>query len=129
MALSFGGHSGESDRGALMSRNPVQELGSIALRLPHVERGIACKGTSAERATFKAGKKAFLFLGAGDAMVKLQESIPQAKKTAGCKVGASGWTKVVWGPEASPPLGLLQKWIEESFRLMTLPAQKPPRKK
>jgi hypothetical protein len=109
-----------------MNQSPAKVLGSIAQRLPHVEKGVACEGTSVERATFKANKKAFLFLGTEDAMVKLQESIPQAKKTAGCKVGASGWTKIVWGAETPPPLEVLKKWIEESYRLMAAP---PRRKK
>ena len=112
-----------------MSRNPVQVLGSIALKFAQVEKGVACAGTSAERATFKANKKAFLFLGTGDALVKLKESVPQARKVPGCKVGASGWTKVVWGPDGSPPVDLLERWIEESYRLMASAAGKPARKK
>jgi hypothetical protein len=49
-----------------MSRNAAQEVGAIALRLPEVEKGVACEGTSVERSTFKV---------------------------AGCKVGASGRTR------------------------------------
>ena len=112
-----------------MSQAPVKVLGTIALRLPDVEKGIACEGTSVERSTFKINKKAFLFLGNVDAMIKLQESIPEARKVAGCKVGASGWTKVTWTPDAVPPLDLLKKWVAESYRLMAPPPKKAARKK
>jgi hypothetical protein len=106
-----------------MSRTPMDVLKSIASRLPQVEKGVACEGTSLERSTFKVRKKAFLFLGSGDAMVKLKESAAEARKVPGCKVGAKGWARVVWGPEAAPPVKLLEKWIEESYRLMA-PAKK-----
>jgi hypothetical protein len=112
-----------------MSKSSVNPVGEIALRLPQVEKGVACEGTSVERSTFKVHKKAFLFLGTGDAMVKLRESAPEARKLAGCKVGASGWTKVVWGPEGAPPLDLLKKWIDESYRLMAPTPKKAPRRK
>src|SRR5262245_23155435 len=105
-----------------MSRNPVDVLKAIAARLPQVEKGVACEGTSLEATTFKANKKAFLFLGKGHARFKLKESVTQARK-AGCEVGAGGWTKMALGPEDAPPVKLIEKWIEESYRLMA-PAKK-----
>jgi hypothetical protein len=48
----------------------IQSLRQIALRLPGTEEGVACAGTSLEKRTIKVRGKAFLFLGAGDAMLK-----------------------------------------------------------
>lgn len=112
-----------------MRVKPGQVLAKTALNLKDVATSIACKGTSVERTTYTINKKAFLFLGNADAMVKLQESISDARKVAGCKVGASGWTKVTWGPDAVPPLDLLKTWVEESYRLLAPPPKNPTRKK
>lgn len=86
-----------------MSSKPMESLKTFALRLPDVQKGVACEGTAVERVTFKAGKKAFLFLGVGDAMVKLQKSIADAAKRAKkepgrYKAGAGGWVKATWTP-------------------------------
>lgn len=97
-------------------------LRRIALRCPEVEEGIACKGTALECAAFKARKKTFLFLGAAEIKVKLNKSLNEAAKfeakDAGCcKVGANGWVAVYLDSEHCPPLDVLQRWIDESYRL------------
>jgi len=99
----------------------MHALRKVALAHPHTEEGVACEGTPVERRTVKAKKKAFVFLGMGDAMVKLRESLPEAnalarKNPAAYRVGANGWVKATFGPEG-PPLDLLAKWIAESYRL------------
>ena len=114
--------------------NPAMKtLRRLARRYPEVEEGIACEGSSLERMTLKVGKKAFLFLGATDAMVKLRKSLPAASKLAArepgrYKAGASGWVKVLWGPDGCPPLDLLKGWIEESYRLMAPSPNKSSRR-
>lgn len=98
-------------------------LRKIALRFPEAEEGIACKGTALECATFKARKKAYLFLCAIEIKVKLGDSLGEAEeyetKDAGCcKVGAHGWVAVYLANEHTPPLDVLERWIDESYRLL-----------
>jgi hypothetical protein len=100
----------------------LQALRAAALKLPGVEVGIACAGTALEKRTLKVRGKAFLFLGPKDAMLKLQDSLPQAVTLAArepgrFKVGAHGWTTVVFGDDNSVPLDLLLPWAEESYLL------------
>lgn len=101
---------------------PLQALRRVALRYPKAEEGVACKGTALECSTFKARKKAFLFVG-GAVRVKLRESLAEAarlaKKDPACyKVGANGWVAVTFSHDQSPPPGLLERWIDESYRLL-----------
>src|SRR5690348_7131380 len=108
-------------------------LRKLALRHDDVEEGIACPGTAMERHTMKAGKKAFLFFGAGDAMVKLDASLAEAKRLAKSepkryRAGANGWVKVTFSPEAPPAMDVLARWIAESHALIA-PAKKKPAKK
>jgi hypothetical protein len=100
---------------------PLQALRKLALGYPEAEEGIACAGTSLEKRTIKARNKAFLFLGVSDLMLKLGDSVPEAtslaaKNPACCKVGASGWVTVSIGPDASPTLDVLERWVDESYR-------------
>lgn len=100
----------------------MQALRKVALAHPDTEEGVACEGTPVERRTVKAKKKAFVFLGMGDAMVKLRESLPEAtalarKSPAAYRVGANGWVKVTFGGDGAP-LELLAKWIDESYRVV-----------
>lgn len=72
----------------------------------------------------KVGKKIFVFFGTPEEpgiSVKLPESAEQARSTPGARptgygLGRSGWVDVpVAGPRA-PACGLLEDWIEESYR-------------
>lgn len=97
-----------------------QTLRKWALRHPDVEEGVACEGTVIEKRTIKANNKAFLFLGTRDAMLKLRESVPEAKKLAAKKpaqfrAGATGWVTTKFG-ETEPPIATMKKWIDESYR-------------
>ena len=105
---------------------PAQKLHdkllTAALALPDAEEGIACAGTSLEKRTIKVGKKAFLFLSAKDAMLKLSDSLPAAEELAEaeperCKVGAHGWFTITFGDGKSFPSAQLVKWVKESYSL------------
>ncbi len=116
----------------------MQALRTIALRYPEAEEGIACKGTALECSAFKVRQKAFLFVGAAEMKVKLHDSLAEASKLASdepdrCTVGVHGWVTVKISANRTSPAGLLEKWIDESFRLLaprqlvaTLPAMNPP---
>jgi hypothetical protein len=102
--------------------DPQSILRSLALSYPDTAEGVACAGTALEKRTIKVRNKAFLFLGAKDAMLKLGDSLPQATQLARqqpqqCKVGAHGWVTVALGDE-TVPIDVLRRWIEESYRLL-----------
>lgn len=95
---------------------------AIALSYPEVKAGTVC-----DRTSFKARGKAFVFMGVYDdyfdVMVKLRDSLPTAeglaKKSPACfKVGVHGWVTVTFPRDQTPPPGLLETWIDESFRLL-----------
>jgi YjbR len=101
----------------------MNALLKLALRYPEAQEGIACEGTAAEKRTAKARNKAFLFVGPANAMVKLRESLAEAAELAlkepdRYKVGALGWVTVTFGRDGSPPLDVLERWIDESYRLL-----------
>jgi hypothetical protein len=99
----------------------LSALRATAHSYPEVSESLVCG-----RQSFKARKKSFLFVGerlAGcDAMVKLRDSLSQAKALArqmpdSVTVGANGWVTVVFQGRNHPPLNQVKKWIDESFRL------------
>ena len=101
---------------------PMQALRRIALQYPEAEEGISCN-----KAAFKARGKAFLYVGSDDTsynvMLKLHDSLPEAKKRAVKEphhygVGGMDWVKATFGHDESAPAGLMEKWIDESFRLL-----------
>ena len=112
-----------------------QALRKVALRYPEAEEGIACAGTALESIAFKARKKAFLFVGPKDVKVKLGESLPEAATLASqspgrYKVGTNGWVTVMYSAGDVPPLDLIERWIEESYRVIVpkaAPAKQPKR--
>jgi hypothetical protein len=101
----------------------MKEARKLALQYPEAKEGIACAGTSLEKRTIKARNKAFLFLGPKDLMLKLGESLADARKLASrepdrYQAGASGWVKVNLENHPPPPLEVLERWIDESYRLL-----------
>ena len=55
--------------------------------------------------------------------LKLKDSLTEAKKLAKkdpdqYEVGGIGWVKVTYSRDKSPPRGLMERWIDESFRLL-----------
>jgi hypothetical protein len=100
---------------------PVQALRAFAMTLPDVEEGVACEGTAIEKRTLKVRKKAFLFLGPADLMLKLRESLPEAARLAAqapdqYRAGAGGWVSVKFPDPATVSIDLLKKWVDESYR-------------
>jgi predicted DNA-binding protein (MmcQ/YjbR family) len=103
----------------------TETLLKFALKYPETERGIACEGTTAEKTTVKVGKKAFMFLRPKDLMIKLNTSIAEAnslalKEKGALKVGSNGWVTVMLDNKKLLPPSLLEKWIDESYRLIVL---------
>ncbi len=99
----------------------VLELRSRALAFPEVVEGDSCVKRS-----FKVRKKGFLYLGEKpdeyNVMVKLGPSIEEARALAGTRpdswsVGKGGWAILKLDPAERPPDGLLERWMEESYRL------------
>lgn len=97
-------------------------LRKLALSYPETEEGVVC-----ERSAFKARGKSFLFMGVTDqgfdVMVKLSDSLAAATQRAAkapqsYKVGANGWVTATFCNDETPPTGLLEAWIDESFRLL-----------
>jgi len=110
------------------SNSPLQALRNQALAMANVEEGIACAGTSLEKRTIKVRKKAFVFLGQTDVMLKLDESLPEATRFArlhpdNVKVGAHGWVTIKLSDSNGPSLECLSRWLDESYRLFA-PKQK-----
>jgi predicted DNA-binding protein (MmcQ/YjbR family) len=76
----------------------------------------------------KVNKKVFVFLGAGDdpsslgMTVKLRESHEEAvgipgAAPSGYGLGRWGWVTVPFR-DTSPPVGVLEDWVEESYRIV-----------
>lgn len=104
------------------STKPVAALRKIALAYPETEEGSSCNKIS-----FKAGNKAFLYVGDnGDyysIMLKLVASYQEAEVLASrfpkiYHPGKAGWVNAVFTPPEAPPRGLLKLWIDESFRAL-----------
>jgi len=98
---------------------PMQAIRRLALSYPEVEEGTSCRRTS-----FKARNKAFLFMGSTDesydVMLKLKDSLPEAKKLAAkqsahYKAGAGGWVTARFTLTPPPQL---ERWIDENYRLL-----------
>jgi hypothetical protein len=115
----------------------MQAWRRTALGYPEAEEGTSCN-----KSAFKARNKAFLFMGMDhvsyNAMVKLQGCLAEAAKLATKEphryaVGKGGWVKATYSRDESPPAGLLERWIDESYRLLVhkqlvamLPDRAPP---
>jgi predicted DNA-binding protein (MmcQ/YjbR family) len=73
----------------------------------------------------KVRDKVFVFLGRGDEEVGLTVKLPSSGLVAlslpfasptGYGLGKSGWVTARFSARAKPPLEMLRKWIEESYR-------------
>lgn len=74
----------------------------IALRYPETEEGSSCVNRA-----FKAGGKNFVFLGEKDGGCRMR-----------LKLEDGGWTLLEFSPDDAPPVADLERWIDESFRLL-----------
>ena len=99
----------------------ILALRELALSLPEVVEGDSCVKRS-----FKARKKGFLYLGENakgyNVMVKLGPSLEEAQSLAAERpdswsVGKGGWAILKFGADERPPEGLLERWLDESYRL------------
>jgi len=99
----------------------TQTLRKLALSYPEVVEGDSCVKRS-----FKARKKGFLYLGENEAgynvMVKLGPSVDEAEAMIGqhpgtWTVGKAGWATLKFAPDERAPEGLLERWLDESYRL------------
>ncbi len=109
-----------------------------ALRYPEVEEAGVCVN-----AAFKARKKSFVFMGikpgSYHVRLKLADGLAEASALAeehpgSYDVGKMGWIKATFATDEAPPKGLLERWIDESYRLLVhkklvaqLPERGPPR--
>ncbi|MEM7479592.1 MAG: MmcQ/YjbR family DNA-binding protein [Acidobacteriota bacterium] len=109
-----------------MSESEFQHPVILALRARALAFPEVVEGDSCVKRSFKVRNKSFLFLGEKtdeyNVMVKLgpalEEATALAKPRAGrWSVGMSGWTTLKFDPEEVPPEGLLERWLDESYRL------------
>ena len=106
---------------ATSKQDPTDPIRLKASRYPGVNEGSACMQSS-----FKAGKKAFLFIGMQGgrykAMFKLHRSIPEATKLAKADpdcyaVGSNGWVTARFTTDQPMPRKLWGRWLDESYEL------------
>jgi predicted DNA-binding protein (MmcQ/YjbR family) len=82
----------------------------------------------------KVGKKIFVFFAETSLAVKLPDSADQALAAPGAVptsygLGKHGWVTVPFTGKGAPDLGVVEDWIEESYRTVApkkLIAQLPP---
>ena len=107
------------------NKDVLQVLRTVALSYPQAELGVACQGTALESSIVKARNKTFLFMsGAGPSCtvrLKLCTSQTEAMQLAAnepgrYKLGAHGWTTISFSESTPPPIELMKRWIDESYR-------------
>lgn len=109
---------------------PQQALARFALRLEGADESVACAGTALEKRTVRVRGKAFVFLGARDVLLKLGESLPEARALAKAepgrfRAGSGGWVTIRVDAPDPPPLALLERWVRESHALLAAAPAKP----
>ena len=118
---------------AASKKDPTDPIRLKASRYPGVDEGTACTQSS-----FKAGKKAFLYVGMQGgrykAMFKLKQSIPEATKLAKkdpdrYEVGSAGWTTARFTADDPMPKKLWGKWLDESYELSVAAKKKTTKRK
>lgn len=92
----------------------MKALETAARSLAQVSTGVACAGTALECRTYLVAKKAFLFVSAKEARLKLADSAGEARRL-GLAVGANGWVKLA--ADALPAASVLKRWVAESHAL------------
>ncbi len=107
-------------------KDPTEPICKAAGKYAGVDEGTACTQTS-----FKAGKKAFLYIGSAKgrfkAMFKLDASLKEAaalakKRPEDFEVGSMGWVTARFTAEEPLPKTLWKAWLDESYALS---AKKP----
>jgi hypothetical protein len=96
-------------------------LRELAIGYPETDEGDSCV-----KRAFRTRRKGFLYLGekpdSYNIMVKLAGSLGEAEGLAAEEshhyvVGKAGWVTITFANEKRPPPGLLERWLDESFRL------------
>ena len=103
------------------AKDPTQALRKAAEALPNVVEGTSCNQTS-----YKAGQKAFLYVGPGTkgigykAMFKLEVSLKEAKDLTTSEperfeLGVGNWVTTRFSVEDPLPKRIWSSWLEESY--------------
>ena len=101
-------------------KDPTKALREAAAKFPNVVEGTSCNQTS-----YKAGKKAFLYVGPGPkgagykAMFKLEVSLEEAKALAKreperFELGVGNWVTTRFSAEDPLPKKIWSSWLKES---------------
>ena len=120
------------------AKDPTGALRKAAAALPDVVEGTSCSQTS-----YKAGKKAFLYVGPGakgigyKAMFRLEASLNEAKGLAKSEpdrfeIGKDNWVTTRFSAENPLPKKIWSGWLRESYAAATQSGgagNKSPRKK
>ena len=102
------------------AKDPTKALKEAAAALPNVVEGTSCSQTS-----YKAGKKAFLYVGPGTkgvgykAMFKLEASLGEAESLAKSEperyeLGVGNWVTTRFSAEDPLPKKTWSSWLKES---------------
>ena len=102
------------------AKDPTQALRKAAATLPDVVEATSCNQTS-----YKAGKKAFLYVGPGakgigyKAMFKLEASLGEAEGLAKreperYELGVGNWVTTRFSAEDPLPKKIWSRWLKES---------------
>ncbi len=102
------------------AKDPTRALKEAAAALPNAVEGTSCNQTS-----YKAGKKAFLYVGPGPkgigykAMFKLDVSLGEAKDLAKSEperfeLGVGNWVATRFSAEDPLPKKIWSSWLKES---------------
>lgn len=100
----------------------AERLDELAKTFPETVTAPSCSNTA-----YKARKKAFLYVGTNDKgtliRLRLGPGLDQARAMAAAaphiyQVANIGWVTIRLPPGESGPEGLLERWVEESFRVL-----------
>ncbi len=105
--------------------DPTSALRKAATAFPDVVEGTSCNQTS-----YKAGKKAYLYIGPGPkgigykAMFKLESSLKDAENLARkepkrFEIGVGNWVTTRFTAEEPLPKKLWSSWLRESYESAT----------
>jgi predicted DNA-binding protein (MmcQ/YjbR family) len=101
-------------------KGPEKELRDFALKYPEAAEDFPW----GERA-IKVNKKVFVFLGNFDGVLSMSMKLPNSGVAAltlpfaeptGYGLGKSGWVTARFNSDQKPPVHLLCRWIDESYR-------------
>jgi len=103
------------------AKDPTEPMRKVAGALPDAVEAMSCNQTS-----FKAAKKAFLYVGPGakgvgyKAMFKLEASLEEAERLSlsepdRYQLGVGNWVSTRFSAENPLPKALWNRWLKESY--------------